>query len=687
MPKLPDFQDLGERQTPQPTSNVVSLNTQGGRGTQALASGMVGAGQDLQAASEIVGKTNYRQDQMVAESALNQLQKDRLGMEADERTGFKNVRGAAVVGQQFVDNYQQKFDARAEDIQAGLQNDNQRQMFKQRSAVAALQFKSTLLDHQSRETDRFNDQTENDSIELARRGIFSAPGNPSAYDAGIAQIGWAIDQKAKRLGWSPEVAAVTKAKYMDQVYYDTADMMVEKDAAGTLGAINRRMGIGGDAEPSGIPAIDNLQPDKLVTLRRRAASYVAQADNKNRAEEEKRLREAERAFKELTDFTLTGQMASPEYQQSVKLATVGTPYEQNADSLLQMSYAGAAFGSQPLPAQEAALRRMDASASTQGSSPEQAKVMQSARQITDNQRAAYKENPFAAATRFGRVPEVPEQPINSADQVPQLIASRLGMLSTVETYAGKAVSPLQPGEAAAFADKLKTLPPNLEAEVIGRSGQILTPDRINAMADQVSKHDKVLPLMMYAAGDKTTAGRYAAELIRRGSNALNDKTVKRDDAALTGWKAEISELVNGSIGNAEDEARIKEAAYYIRAAMDSDSSAAPGYSLGSTTKAAVAMVAGAPIERGGVKTLLPRGMKEGEFDDALRKFTPVALAPMAPAGKFYAGGKEVTLEQLSDQLPSMPIKRFGSAGYVPLFNNRPITTDPAGATPLVLKVR
>lgn len=615
MPKLPDYTALGERAPPNVPSGVASYTP---ADPTTFSRGMTQAGGELSAAADVIAQTNQRQDIMTTEAAVNRLQAKRLELELGDG-GFQTVKGGAAVGQQFLDGYDQKFKAASDQVLDSLQNDNQRRLFQQKMPVAQLQFRSALLKHQAQQTDLFNDQTEKDTIDLARRQIFTNPGDPQALDAGLAQINWAIDQRGKRLGWSAPVADETKRKFTEAVMGDMAAMQVERDPVTALAAINKRMGVGTEQGPSGVTAIDAINVNELVKLRHRAASYVAQADNQARAEAEKRLRAAESATKELQTFALSGQMPSQDYEREVLGAVSGTPFEEPARAMLTASYSGATHGSLPLPDQEKRLRALDLLLAGNGSSPEDSKLATAARAITENQRQAYKENPWAAATRFGRQMDVPQAQITDAAQVPQLIAQRLPMMTGVETFAGRPVSPLQPDEAGAFAQQLGAMPPEARAEVLAQTGAMLSAPRATALADQLDKKDRPLALALKMGLDRTTAGRAASSLVLRGAQAISDKTVKKDDTALAGWKAEIAGLVRGSIGDDQAESDVIDAAYYVRAAQEQEGIAPAGFkSSGNGAADAVAMVAGTPITRAGVKTLLPRGMQESDFDNRLK---------------------------------------------------------------------
>lgn len=695
MPRLPDFTALGEPRI-QPALAVASAQPVE---NNAASQAMVRAGAEMQDIAQRGGAefeqaarhleaTNAKQDQMVAEDAINRLHAARVELESG-KGGLKEAKGSAALGQQYLDTYQGKFDAVKDQISGTLVNENQRKLFSLRSSVPALQFRSALLGHQAVQTDHFNDQTETETLELAKVDAFANPLDPAATAAARDRINWALDQRAQRLGMPPEVAARVKAKYEASLNEDIASILVERNPSGALALIDRKLGIGGKSELTGVEPIDKTASDKLVALRHRALSYVTQSENRMRADAEKRMKEAQDTVTKAQEFALTGQMIDPQYAQQIKLMTAGTPFEPMANGLIEASTVGAMHGSLPLPAQEQQIRKIDAGITAQGSNPDQKKVVDQIRAITETQKREYKENPWAAAARFGRQPSVDPVQITDPKQVPQLVVQRLGAIAGVETYAGSAVSPLQPQEAKTFAEQLKALPPDQRAEVLAQTGQVLNAPRIAALAEQIDKHDRPLSLALKMGGDRTTAGRAASALVLRGAQALADKTVKQDDTALAGWRAEIAGYVRGTLGDDRVEQDVIEASYLIRAAQEQDGIAAPGFKgVGKGTKDAIAMVIGQPLERAGVKTFMPRGMNsEGEFDAKLRIYTAEKLREQAPSGQLYVRGQPVKVEQIANRLTSMGMKRDGQGRYIPVVSNALVTTDAQGTQLLRLDLR
>jgi len=319
-----------------------------------------------------------------------------------------------------------------------------------------------------------------------------------------------------------------------------------------------------------------------------------------------------------------------------------------------------------------------------GTDPASKIMLDRMREINSTQEAAYKENPWAAAARFAHQPSIPDEPVKD---VADCIRQTAPLITGIEVAAGAPVSPLQPNQAKAYIEKLRGMQPDAAAKELGTVGAMLPLTRLEAMANQLDKQDKPLSLAMKLGTDGTNAGRPVAELLLRGAQALKDKTVKRDDTTLTGWRAEISALVRGTLGDAKAEDDAIDAAYYIRAAMDADASKAPGYHFGASAEEAVRFAVGVPLERNGVKTVLPREMDEDGFDARLKTFTPDTLRAMAPAGTFYVRGQPVPPEKVSSMLGQLGMRRDGKGGFVPSSGGSFVTLDPAGQVPLRLPMR
>jgi hypothetical protein len=235
MAKLPDFTALGSEPAPSVPQGVASYEPGNPRYVGVEGSEMAQAGREVQGAAEIFAAMNARQDEIVAQDAGNKLQQASITAEFDPNTGFRNVRGGNAVGQQFTDAYTQKLDQQAQQIRESLQNDEQRRLFDKHAALVGLQYRSALLQHQSRETEAFNDKTADDTINLAMRKMAQDPTNELTFQTGLAQINGTLESAANRKGLPPETLAELKGKYTDAAYF-TRIMSVLQGIPGTVSA-------------------------------------------------------------------------------------------------------------------------------------------------------------------------------------------------------------------------------------------------------------------------------------------------------------------------------------------------------------------------------------------------------------------------------------------------------------------
>ncbi|MWU29137.1 hypothetical protein GP934_27445, partial [Escherichia coli] len=130
-----------------------------------------------------------------------------------------------------------------------------------------------------------------------------------------------------------------------------------------------------------------------------------------------------------------------------------------------------------------------------------------------------REDPWGAATTFGRAPEVASAQITNGAQLPELVAQRLPFMSRVETLAGDAVGPFKPDELPAVQRALSAMPVEKRGQVLGQIGAMLPVSRIAKLAEQLDKGDRPTALMLMAGADRTSAGAALATRIGQGAQA------------------------------------------------------------------------------------------------------------------------------------------------------------------------
>lgn len=645
-------------QTGGPRPALIQPGGQGGTQMLAGALAQVGAERERQAAMQLDNFERIENEQRKARN-VERVTAARL----EWTQTFQNRQteaGPAADG--FTGSLLKDFKGWAETSAAAIPDEREREMFKGMIAPLGDHLGQSGIQFEGQQRRAWRRSTLADGIDTDAK---TAGADPSQVLELVAARRAAIRQSGDLL---PDEQAQLEVKARESIAYNAAVTLVNRDPAGWL----KR-----DAKTD--PLIGLMDPANLRAVNGHAQALVAQQRNAAERDGERALKDAEKAVEGLREFAIGGGLPDLAYQAQVRTLTRGTPYAAAADALLQQAQVGASFGSQSLPKQAASLQAMG-----MGGNPDEKKLIDFARQVHDTQKRAFDDNPWAAATRFHRLPVVPEAQITDAGQALQLVQQRRPMMSAVEASAGRPVSPLQPAEAAQWADRLKALPADQRADQLAAVGQSLGIGQVAALADQLDKGNKPLALALKLGLDRTTAGRTVAGLALRGAQAIADKTVKKDDAALTGWRSEIASMVRGTLGDDRAEADVIEAAYLVRAAMDIEGIAAPGFSggLGQSAEEAVRLVIGTPLDRGGVKTLTPRGMDEKMFDERTR----AALAPLA-GSKVYIRGKEMTAEELAARITGYGMRRDGQGRYTPTINGAYITTDPQGQQPLRLEVR
>ena len=632
----------------------------GQQGTQALAGALaqIGADRERQAAIQL---DNFERIENEQRKARNVERVTAARLQWTETLQNRQTE-ASPAADGFTGSLLKDFKGWSETSAAAITDEREREMFKGMIAPLGDYLGQSGIQFEGTQRRAWRRSTLSDGIDTDAK---TAGADPSQVLELVAARRAAIRQSGDLM---PDEMMTLEVKARESIAFNAGATLVSRDPAGWL-----------KRDTKTDPLIRLLDPANLRALNGHAQALVAQQRNEAERNGERATKDAERAVDELRTFALGGGLPDLGYQAQVRTLTRGTPYAAAADALLGQAQAGAAFGSQSLPRQAAALQQMG-----MGGNPDEKKLIDFARQVHDTQKRAFDDNPWAAASRFHRLPAVPEAQITDASQALQLIQQRRPMMSAVEASAGRPVSPLQPTEAAQWAERLKVLPVEQRADQLAAVGESLGIGQVAALADQLDKGNKPFALAMKLGLDRTTAGRTVAGLALRGAQALADKTVKKDDAALSGWRSEISSMVRGTLGDDRAEADVIEAAYYVRAAMDIEGIAAPGFSrgLGSSAEEAVRLVIGTPLDRGGVKTLTPRGMDERMFDDRAR----AALQPLA-GQKLYIRGKEMTADELAIRINGYGMRRDGQGRYTPVINGAYITTDKDGQQPLRLEVR
>jgi len=491
----------------------------------------------------------------------------------------------------------------------------------------------------------------------------------------VEKFGAMVDFTADAAGLDEAKRAKLKQSFAERAhasYYQAAGTgyLTKGDADGLGSLVQKLQGPEGDA----------LDPQRRQTLVHQLfgwqQSILAGRDReaaKLDTEARRRSDDALQAYEKAWQVAQSGGYLSPETITDLTTRSAGTPVEGAVVELIGSQREVAGFAGRAAPERAAILERLRARRATPGVgvSPEGDKVLSQLERMDGDIRQQINDNPWQAAQKSGRITDA--QVFNAGDpqQAVQVIQQRMRQIGVVEEWAGRRVSPLQPQEVEQLGKMVRQLPVDQASSLLAGIGQAVgNAERVGALSKQLHDKDGSLGLAMSYASAQTTEGRYVAELVLRGDQALRDKVVQVDRANETGWKASIAKAVRGAYPNREIEDRAIDAAFLVMAgkyAMDGSSSA----------ENAVRLATGGIAERNGQKFPLPWGMSESDFNKRVEAIKPADLAAQAPDGRVYVGGQPMPLDQFVSSLGSASLVHAGQGLYNVRAGSR-VVTDAQG---------
>jgi hypothetical protein len=382
---------------------------------------------------------------------------------------------------------------------------------------------------------------------------------------------------------------------------------------------------------------------------------------KLKREAEARENKAGDVFKSYQSLVLEGRYLSTDAINELSTITAGTSYAPAVQELVKAQAQVAGFAALPLQDQTAQIEQLHAAGSTRdvGTNPDREKLIGQLERIRDSGQKAYAENPWTAAQERGVVQRAPEVQLNDIAGAQAVLGERMKEITTVEAAAGRKISPLQPQEAETIGKLVRTMPPDQQSAALAAFGKVINDsERLTDFARQIDAKDRVLGTAMMVGDLQTTQGRYVSELVLKGARAMKDKTISVDSAKETGWRAEIANEVGDAFPNQEVRDRMIEAAYLVRAGIESE-----GGSDSKDIKRSIRLVSGEIIERNGAKIPLPRAMDKSTFEKRLTAIQPAALAAQAPGGQVYVGKTPVPLDQFVKSLGGAALVSAGPGKY------------------------
>lgn len=496
------------------------------------------------------------------------------------------------------------------------------------------------------------------------------------------KFGAMVDFSGAAAGMNESQAAKVKQAFSERVhaaFYEQAGTaaLTQNDADALGGLVKKLQGPEGEPlDPKTRTAMTHqLFGWQQSILAQRARSLNAAAD-----EERRRYNAAADIFNKGTDIALSGGYFSPEFITEMTTTAADTAMAPSVLNLISSQTQVAGFASRPADERASILERMRNERSTPGvgTDPMGDKVLTAATAMDSKLRAEAKDNPWEAAQRAGVIKDAPiMNPANPAEAV-QVMSQRMKQIDLIEQWTGERVSPLQPREVESVGKMVRSLPMDQAATMLGQIGLTMqNSERVAQVAKQLHDKDGTLGLAMLYANAQTLQGRYTAELVLRGDQAIKDKTVTVDGMKETGWRASIAKAVRGVYSDREAEDAYVDATFKIAAAKYVQNGSAD-------IPEALALATGGVIERNGSKIPLPYGMKEDDFEKRIDGITSDAFSGQVTDGKVLVGRTPMPLDSFVATVPKAALVHAGQG----LYNVRAGTTfvtNTAGKR-LVIKV-
>lgn len=408
----------------------------------------------------------------------------------------------------------------------------------------------------------------------------------------------------------------------------------------------------------------DLDPQRRAVLASTAAGYRTTIEQRavaaaQRAEiaAQRRERQAGSMFQDIYGLAVEGKKIDPEFAAQAAQAMQGTSYERMLPKVLAAAPEGTAFAMQPLTRQQQALQAWAAEGNASGWTPQKKERYDLMQRSYDASVRDFQQDPLPAAVQRGVLQELaPLDVSRGVAGLAQGLAERALQARQVETYTGRATSPFTMDEAKQVAQLLQALPNDQKATAMASIADTIGPRGAGALAAQIDTKDRALALAAGFGPQRAGDGGLIAERILSGKQAIEDKTVKVDEQALAGWKAQISKRVRGAYSSPELEDAIIDSAYYLYADQQQRRA-------GSSFDKAIEAASGGIVERNGGKIPLPYGLNERGFNKAVAAITAENLAGQAPDGKVYLNGQAVPLADFVKGLPDARLRHAGQGLY------------------------
>lgn len=607
MPRLPDITELGVRQIPQRTGGIVSYRPTHGAET-APGEALAGLGRTISrigvGIEEIFEREKQHADKVRVEDAFNQVRNYAIDLKQGD-DGFVNRRGSDAVNKSLLNEYSSRFDTFTKDIESQLENDEQREAFRLRTAIAGMELKQDLLTHIQRERINYDKQVYDGAISVELQNASSSWRNPNAVALSMERIRGIIDEEADSKGWAEDLRKAVMMSEESKIHDTVIRQALAVDDISYANAWFKQYK-------------DRIEPATVERLQNAFDRYRSTAD-----------RRLEKQINSLNSIILSGFEPREEQIASIVSAARGTELEGDALQMAATAKATGEFRRLTPVQQEAYLTRLESEVRKDPTKFD-ITLIDKLRLINENQKRLLDQSPVSFAVRQGVIDQsdVAAQPLDLANPDGQALQARYDLAKEMRAKYGADLKPLTPGEQEAVTETLKSASWHEKlayfAKIQTASGNDF--DGYLSLMAQIAPDDPVSAIAgVYSARGRTEA---AAQMLRGQEILRPPKTQdgKPDKGKLwpmpadTEFRAEFERITGDAYkGQARARSDVYQAALSIYAAKVSDAGHAKDTLKRDLFEESVKLATGGVEKWNGLYTVMPYGMSKKEFKDGLYK--------------------------------------------------------------------
>lgn len=670
------------------------------------------AGKEMQSEFD---KEMERVNRVRAEDAFSQLRNAQIDLTSGE-DGFTHKKGEVAVKGQLIKDYSTRFSTAATKIMEGLDNEDQKFLFKKQMDVAQAQYTHQLLEHNYKQYDVYREQTYKGQLASEQNIASTQWDNPFSVEGAAARVRNAVKEFGSQSGWPKEMIDATIAEQVshinaavigqalaskDYVYakgwFDSHRSEIDTATAKTfehqIGEANQKQVADGfnnafiayRNNPKGLDALSKAVAQDETLDDTRKTALVGRIESRsevlaNRAERAAMRQERiiEKGINQINAITLAGYDVTAEQMLPLINASKGTALEGQVKQMVAVANYTSKFRQAAPREQEAMISKLEVQA-RQDPTKFDVSMIGKLKTIQENQRKAVKDDPITFAVRQGFVdsdnPAAAPLDLSKPENLGSALAARTSLARDVSLKYNAPLKPLTTEEVATLSSSLKKAPTEQKRDYFAKLATVSDVDTYKAIMGQLAPDDPVTAIGgAYAgkgyqqtdAGYKPEAGkaRVVADLIFKGQDILNP--VKTEDGKPSHGKLlpmpaekDMTRVFDNTVRNAYagmPKARSDhyQAARAIYAALSSEAGDSDTSIMDSSRWEKSIKLATGGVERwNGASIVMPWGQTRSSFKDGL--YARIDQ---------LAGSGDLDPTATPSRLKEMPLRAVGDGRYV-----------------------